>query len=161
MDELARLRFARKAQDVFGDEEAAYLMDHLPYGGVADIATNTGIGHLRSDMVSEFAAVRSDMVSEFAAVRSDMDSEFAAVRTEMASEFAAVRTEMKLEFAAVRTEMASEFAVVRSEMRELRSDLRAEFHSELRRFTVMNVSLMTGLISAMGTVLGILIVAVN
>lgn len=106
MDELARLRFARKAQDVFGDEEAAYLMDHLPYGGVADIATNTGIGHLRSDMVSEFAAVRS-------------------------------------------------------EMRELRSDLRAEFHSELRRFTVMNVSLMTGLISAMGTVLGILIVAVN
>ena len=128
MDELARLRFARKAQDVFGEEEAAYLMDHLPYGGVADIATNTGIGHLRSDMVSEFAAVRSDMESEFAAVR---------------------------------TEMASEFAVVRSEMRELRSDLRAEFHSELRRFTVMNVSLMTGLISAMGTVLGILIVAVN
>ena len=139
MDELARLRFARKAQDVFGEEEAAYLMDHLPYGGIADIATNTGIGQLRSYM----------------------DSEFAAVRSEMASEFAAVRSEMASEFAAVRSEMASEFTVVRAEMRELRADLRAEFHSELRRFTVLNVSLMTGLISAMGTVLGILIVVVN
>ena len=50
VDEQARHRFYNRAVEVFGEEEAAILMAHLPPGGWPNLATKQDVLQLRQDM---------------------------------------------------------------------------------------------------------------
>ena len=145
MDELARLRFARSAEEVFGPTEAAFLMDHLPYGGIADLATKDDLRVLRAEMGAEMAELRSELRIEMAELRADLTIDMAQLR----GEFAEVRgefAELRGEFA----ELRGEFGELRGEFGELRGSLDERFRNQLIA--------MVGIIGAATAVLGTTIV---
>lgn len=51
VDERARHRLYLKLEQVLGPEEAGTLMDHLPPGGFANLATKDDLEHLRSELI--------------------------------------------------------------------------------------------------------------
>lgn len=131
MDELARLRFARSAEEVFGPTEAAFLMDHLPYGGIADLATKDDLRVLRAEMGAEMAELRSELRIEMAELRADLTIDMAQLRGEFA-------------------ELRGEFGELRGEFGELRGSLDERFRNQLIA--------MVGIIGAATAVLGTTIV---
>lgn len=131
MDELARLRFARSAEEVFGPTEAAFLMDHLPYGGIADLATKDDLRVLRAEMGAEMAELRSELRIEMAELRADLTIDMAQLRGEFA-------------------ELRGEFGELRGEFGELRGSLDERFRNQLIA--------MVGIVGAATAVLSTLIV---
>ncbi len=60
VDELARLRLANKAVNLFGEREAQTLMEHLPLGGIANLATKDDLFLTKAELRAEFEQLRAD-----------------------------------------------------------------------------------------------------
>lgn len=93
VNERDRLKLAHRLQGLIG-EEAAILMEHLPYGGIAGIVS-------KDDLVIFQVAMHTDM----AELRSEMHSDMAELRTELRSEMAELRSDLRLEMAELRAEI--------------------------------------------------------
>lgn len=63
VDEEARHRFYNRAVEVFGEEEAAILMAHLPPGGWSNLATKQDLLQLRQDMEQGFVQLEARLKS--------------------------------------------------------------------------------------------------
>jgi hypothetical protein len=50
VDEISRIRLARRVVEVFGEAEAETLMEHLPLGGVLNLATKDDLKLLGAEM---------------------------------------------------------------------------------------------------------------
>lgn len=96
--------------------------------------------------VNEF---RAETRAEFASVH----GEFATLRKETQSEFAAVRKEMAGEFAAVRKEMADEF-------KEVRQEMKAGFDGIQKLITRFMGIMIAALFGLVGSLIGLVAVAV-
>jgi hypothetical protein len=57
VDERSRRQLYQKLQEVLGQEEAATLMEHLPAGGVGQLATKDDLGLMKDDL----RAVRDEL----------------------------------------------------------------------------------------------------
>ena len=75
-------------------EEAAILMEHLPYGGIAGIVS-------KDDLVIFQVAMHTDM----AELRTELRSDMTELRTELRSEMAELRSDLRLEMAELRAEI--------------------------------------------------------
>jgi len=73
IDERARHRLFLKLEEMFGPEDAATMMEHLPPVGWADVAT-------RHDVEREFEHVRAELLSMEARIKAEMTS---TIRGEM------------------------------------------------------------------------------
>ena len=60
VDELARLRLANKAVNLFGEREAQTLMEHLPLGGIANLATKDDLFLTKAELRADFERLRAD-----------------------------------------------------------------------------------------------------
>ncbi len=61
VDELARLRLANKAVNLFGEKEARTLMEHLPLGGIANLATKDDLFLTKAELRADFERLRADV----------------------------------------------------------------------------------------------------
>jgi hypothetical protein len=61
VDEISRIRLARRAVEVFGEAEAETLMDHLPLGGIANLATKDDLKLLSAELRLEISGLRADI----------------------------------------------------------------------------------------------------
>lgn len=93
VNERDRLRLAHRLQGLMG-EEAAILMEHLPYGGIAGIVS-------KDDLVIFQVAMHTDMVE----LRTELRSDMVELRTELRSEMAELRSDLRLEMAELRAEV--------------------------------------------------------
>ena len=78
VNERDRLKLAHRLQGLLG-EEATILMEHLPYGGIAGLAT-------KDDLVLFKAEIHTDMAElgiAMAELRSDLRVEIAELRSEL------------------------------------------------------------------------------
>jgi hypothetical protein len=50
VDEISRIRLARRVVEVFGEAEAETLMEHLPLGGVLNLATKDDLKLLGAEL---------------------------------------------------------------------------------------------------------------
>ncbi len=80
IDEISRIRLARRAVEVFGEAEAETLMDHLPLGGVVNLATKDDLNHLGAELRLEMSGLRSELLlgmselrGEFGGLRADIE----------------------------------------------------------------------------------------
>ena len=96
VDELSRNRLAQRAVEVFGEAEAATLMDHLPVGGVSSLATKDDLRILGAELRLEMSELRA----EFGTLR----GEFGTLRGEFG-------------------ELKGEFGTLRGEFGKLRADI--------------------------------------
>ena len=122
VNERDRLRLAHRLQGLMG-EEAAILMEHLPYGGIAGIVS-------KDDLVIFQVAMHTDM---------------AELRTELRSEMTELRTELRSDMTELRTELRSEMAELRSDLRLEMAELRAEIYKALNSQTLKIITVMTAL----------------
>ena len=67
VDEVSRIRLAKKAVEIFGEAEAMTLMKHLPIGGIANLATKDDLALTRAELRADFGELRAD----FAELRAD------------------------------------------------------------------------------------------
>ena len=137
VDEISRIRLARRAVEVFGEAEAATLMEHLPLGGVSSLATKDDLKILGAELRLEMAELRAD----FGTLR----GEFGTLRGEFG--------ELKGEFGTLRGEfgeLKGEFGTLRGEFGELRAYIEERFH----RQTIT-------MITTMSALMGILFVALK
>ena len=75
VDELARLRLANKAVNLFGEKEAQTLMEHLPIGGIANLATKDDLFLTKAELRAEFQELRADfeqLRADFERLRADV-----------------------------------------------------------------------------------------
>ena len=76
VDELARLRLANKAVNLFGEKEAQTLMEHLPLGGIANLATKDDLFLTKAELRAEFRELRADfeqLRADFERLRADFE----------------------------------------------------------------------------------------
>ena len=76
VDELARLRLANKAVNLFGEKEAQTLMEHLPLGGIANLATKDDLFLTKAELRAEFQELRADfeqLRADFERLRADFE----------------------------------------------------------------------------------------
>ncbi len=76
VDELARLRLANKAVNLFGEKEAQTLMEHLPLGGIANLATKDDLFLTKAELRAEFQELRADferLRADFEQLRADFE----------------------------------------------------------------------------------------
>ena len=71
VNERDRLKLAHRLQGLMG-EEATILMEHLPYGGIAGLATKDDLVLFKAEMRSDMAELRSDVRLEIAELRTEM-----------------------------------------------------------------------------------------
>jgi len=144
VDEISRIRLARRAVEVFGEAEAATLMEHLPLGGVSSLATKDDLKILSAELRLEMAELRAD----FGTLRGEfgeLKGEFGTLRGEFG--------ELKGEFGTLRGEFSQlkgEFGTLRGEFGELRAYIEERFH----RQTIT-------MITTMSALMGILFVALK
>ena len=158
VDEISRIRLARRAVEVFGEAEAATLMEHLPLGGVSNLATKDDLKILGAELRLEMAELRAD----FGTLRGEfgeLKGEFGTLRGEfgeLKGEFGTLRGEfgeLKGEFGTLRGEfgeLKGEFGTLRGEFGELRAYIEERFH----RQTIT-------MITTMSALMGILFVALK
>lgn len=118
VDEISRIRLARRAVEVFGEAEAATLMEHLPFGGVSNLATKDDLKILGAELRLEMAELRSELRGEMSEIRAD----FGTLR----GEFGTLR---------------GEFGTLRGEFGELRAYIEERFH----RQTITMITTMSAL----------------
>lgn len=71
VDEQSRHRLYRRLQEVLGQDEATTLMEHLPTGGVGQLATKDDLRLVKDDL----RAVRDELRHEIQAVRHELLTE--------------------------------------------------------------------------------------
>jgi hypothetical protein len=71
VDEQSRHRLYRRLQEVLGQDEATTLMEHLPTGGVGQLATKDDLRVVKDDL----RAVRDELRHEIQAVRHELLTE--------------------------------------------------------------------------------------
>lgn len=71
VDEQSRHRLYRRLQEVLGQDEATTLMEHLPTGGVGELATKDDLRLVKDDL----SAVRDELRHEIQAVRHELLTE--------------------------------------------------------------------------------------
>jgi hypothetical protein len=64
-------------------EEAAILMEHLPYGGIAGIVSKDDLVIFQVAMHTDMAELRTELRSEMTELRSDLRLEMAELRAEV------------------------------------------------------------------------------
>lgn len=101
IDERNRIALHEAARDSWGPEIAGTLMEMLPPGGWAEVAT-------KSDLAVNVAALRSDLAVNVAALKSDLAVNVAALKSDIAALKAESATKSDLEVFAseLRVEMA-------------------------------------------------------
>ena len=104
VNERDRLKLAHRLQGLIG-EEAAILMEHLPYGGIAGIVSKDDLVIFQVAMHTDMAELRSEMHSDMAELRNELRSEMTELRTELRSEMAELRSDLRLEMAELRAEI--------------------------------------------------------
>ena len=82
VNERDRLKLTHRLQELLG-EEATTLMELLPYGGIAGLATKDDLVLLKTEIHTDMSELRSDLRSEMAELRSDLRVEIAELRSEM------------------------------------------------------------------------------
>ena len=91
--ESDRLKLAHRLQGLIG-EEAAILMEHLPYGGIAGLVTQDDLVLFKAEMHTDMAELRSDVRLEMAELRTELRSEMAELRSDLRLEMAELRAEI-------------------------------------------------------------------
>ena len=134
VDEISRIRLARRAVEVFGEAEAATLMEHLPLGGVSNLATKDDLKILGAELRLEMSELRSELRGEMSEIRAD----FGTLR----GEFGTLRGEFG--------ELKGDFGTLRGDFGELRAYIEERFH----RQTIT-------MITTMSALMGILFVALK
>jgi hypothetical protein len=71
VNERDRLRLAHRLQGLMG-EEAAILMEHLPYGGIAGIVSKDDLVIFQVAMHTDMAELRTDLRLEMAELRAEV-----------------------------------------------------------------------------------------
>lgn len=89
--EHARFQLYGRLEEVLGPHEAATLMDHLPPGGSGELARQSDLGILGTELRGEMRELQAELRGEMAELRGEM-REF---RGEMYAEFGKVRSEMR------------------------------------------------------------------
>ncbi len=141
VDEISRIRLARRAVEVFGEAEAATLMEHLPLGGVSNLATKDDLKILGAELRLEMSELRSELRGEMSELRAD----FGTLRGEFG--------ELKGDFGTLRGEfgeLKGDFGTLRGDFGELRAYIEERFH----RQTIT-------MITTMSALMGILFVALK
>jgi hypothetical protein len=64
VDERSRHQLYQRLQEVLGAEDAATLMEHLPTGGVAQLATKDDLRATRDDLERRIDAVEQRLLTE-------------------------------------------------------------------------------------------------
>lgn len=129
VDELSRNRLAQRAVEVFGEAEAATLMEHLPVGGVSNLATKDDLRILGAELRLEMSELRTELRGEM----SELRAEFGTLRGEFG-------------------ELKGEFGTLRGEFGTLRGDFgqfRADIEERLNRQTITLITTMTGVVGLM------------
>ena len=67
VDEISRIRLAQSAAKALGEAEAMTLMEHLPIGGIANLATKDDLALTRAELRGEFGELKG----EFGTLRGD------------------------------------------------------------------------------------------
>lgn len=129
IDELSRSRLAQCAVEVFGEAEAATLMDHLPVGGVSNLATKDDMRILGAELRLEISELRAELRGEMLDLRAD----FGTLR----GEFGTLRGEFG--------ELRGEFGTLRGEFGKFRADI----EERLNRQTITLITTMTGVFGLM------------
>ena len=138
VDEISRIRLARRAVEVFGEAEAATLMEHLPLGGVSNLATKDDLKILGAELRLEMSELRSELRGEMSDLRIELRGEMSEIR----ADFGTLRGEFG--------ELKGEFGTLRGEFGELRAYIEERFH----RQTIT-------MITTMSALMGILFVALK
>ena len=84
----ARYLLYQRLEIQLGHEEATILMDHLPYGGWANLATKQDIVRIYEHIDVESKVLRNEMVTGFAKIDvrfSEMDTSFEKVGGQLAA----------------------------------------------------------------------------
>ena len=145
VDEISRIRLARRAVEVFGEAEAATLMEHLPLGGVSNLATKDDLKILGAELRLEMSELRSELRGEMSDLRIELRGEMSEIRADFGTlrgEFGTLRGEFG--------ELKGEFGTLRGEFGELRAYIEERFH----RQTIT-------MITTMSALMGILFVALK
>ena len=71
VNERDRLKLAHRLQELLG-EEATTLMELLPYGGIAGLATKADLVLLKTEIHTDMSELRSDLRVEISELRSEM-----------------------------------------------------------------------------------------
>ena len=71
VNERDRLKLAHRLQVLIG-EEAAILMEHLPYGGIAGIVSKDDLVIFQVAMHTDMAELRTDLRLEMAELRAEV-----------------------------------------------------------------------------------------
>jgi hypothetical protein len=131
VDEVSRIRLARRAVEVFGEAEAATLMEHLPLGGVSNLATKDDLKILGAELRLEMSELRSELRGEMSDLRIELRGEMSEIRADFGT-------------------LRGEFGTLRGEFGELRAYIEERFH----RQTIT-------MITTMSALMGILFVALK
>jgi len=131
VDEISRIRLARRAVEVFGEAEAATLMEHLPLGGVSNLATKDDLKILGAELRLEMSELRSELRGEMSDLRIELRGEMSEIRADFGT-------------------LRGEFGTLRGEFGELRAYIEERFH----RQTIT-------MITTMSALMGILFVALK
>ena len=145
VDEISRIRLARRAVEVFGEAEAATLMEHLPLGGVSNLATKDDLKILGTELRLDMSELRSELRGEMSELRSELRGEMSEIRADFGTlrgEFGTLRGEFG--------ELKGEFGTLRGDFGELRAYIEERFH----RQTIT-------MITTMSALMGILFVALK
>jgi hypothetical protein len=125
VDEISRIRLAQSAVKVLGEAEAMTLMEHLPIGGIANLATKDDLALTRAELRADFAELRG----EFGSLRGEFG--------ELKGEFGSLRGEFG--------ELKGEFGSLRGDF----GDLRAYIEERSHRQTITFIGTMTGIMGLM------------
>jgi hypothetical protein len=69
--ESDRLKLAHRLQVLIG-EEAAILMEHLPYGGIAGLVTQDDLVLFKAEIHTDMAELRTELRTEMAELRAEV-----------------------------------------------------------------------------------------
>jgi hypothetical protein len=145
VDEISRIRLARRAVEVFGEAEAATLMEHLPLGGVSNLATKDDLKILGAELRLEMSELRSELRGEMSDLRIELRGEMSEIRADFGT--------LRGDFGTLRGEFGTlrgEFGTLRGEFGTLRAYIEERFH----RQTIT-------MITTMSALMGILFVALK
>ena len=107
VDEISRIRLAQSAAKALGEAEAMTLMEHLPIGGIENLATKDDLALTRAELRADFAELRGDF--------GELRGEFGSLRGEFG-------------------ELKGEFGTLRGDFGDLRAYIEERFHRQTITF---------------------------